>query len=194
MSLQQYSKEQLKEMSLIEAAYEWLRDQKQAVPFQDMMKELASRLELSQDEVKTRISQFYTDLNIDGRFLSLGDNLWGLRIWYPIDQSEEETVTTIKPKKKKAKKAVDEEDLDLVDYDDADDEEIEYDDLDTFDDNDDDDEDEDLLEEEDLIEDDIDEDFDDDDEELLETEDEYDLDEDVEDDEDEFADEDEDLR
>ncbi|PLR79772.1 DNA-directed RNA polymerase subunit delta [Bacillus canaveralius] len=191
MSLKQYTKEQLKEISLIEAAYEWLHDQKQAVPFHEMMKALTSRLELSEAEVKTTIAQFYTDLNIDGRFLCLGDNRWGLRVWYPIDQSEEDTVTPVKPKKKKAKKVVDEDELDVVEFDDAEEEEIEYDELDTFDDNDDDDEDDDLLGDDDLIEeDDLDEDFDDEDEEILETEDEYDLDEEAEDEEDEVVDED----
>ncbi|TXF92772.1 DNA-directed RNA polymerase subunit delta, partial [Lactobacillus delbrueckii subsp. bulgaricus] len=75
-------------------------------------------------ELGDRIAQFYTDLNIDGRFLALSDQTWGLRSWYPYDQLDEETQPTVKAKKKKAKKAV-EEDLDLDEF-----EEIDEDDLD----------------------------------------------------------------
>ncbi|MBU8881021.1 DNA-directed RNA polymerase subunit delta [Bacillus sp. FJAT-29790] len=167
MSLKEYSKEQLQEMSLIEMAFELLKSRKEAVSFKEIMDELTSLLGLSDAEVKQRIAQFYTDLNIDGRFLGLGDNRWGLRVWYPIDQVEEEVVTDIKPKKKKAKKAK-EEDLDLDDYDELDEEDIDYDDIDGLEDEEDEliDEDDDLLEEDD-------EELDDDD--LIEKDEEYDL-------------------
>ncbi|WP_066399602.1 DNA-directed RNA polymerase subunit delta [Cytobacillus eiseniae] len=183
MSLSEFSKEQLQEMSLIEIAYEILKSRKAAMPFKEIIDELSNLLELSDEQVKTKIAQFYTDLNIDGRFLGLGDNTWGLRVWYPIDQVEEEVVTDIKPKKKKAKKAADDDDLDL-DYDDLDEEEIDYDDIDDLDD-------EELLDEDDddLL-DDEDEEIDDD---LLEKDDDFELeDEDKELDEDELDEEEDD--
>jgi DNA-directed RNA polymerase subunit delta len=127
LSLEQYSKEQLKEMSLIEIAYEYLKNHKQAVAFNQLINDIATSLELSEEEVKSRIAQFYTDMNIDGRFLALGENRWGLRVWYPVDTVEEEVVTAVKAKKKKAKKVIEEEDVDLDDYDDSD-EDLDYDD------------------------------------------------------------------
>ena len=173
MSLKQYSKEQLKELSLIEMAYEFLENSKQPIAFNDLVKEIQSAAGVSDKEMKTRIAQFYTDVNIDGRFLSLGDNRWGLRVWYPVDTQEEEVVTVVKPKKKKAKKkAVVVDDFDEI-------EEEEYDDLDDLDDFaddeddllDDDDEDDD---EEDRLEDDL---IDDIDEDVIEDEEVIDLDE-----------------
>ena len=65
------------------------------------MDEVASLMGLSEQVVKQRIAQFYTDVNIDGRFLSLGENQWGLRVWYPVDQVVEEIVNPVKAKKKK---------------------------------------------------------------------------------------------
>lgn len=190
MSLQTYSKEQLQEMSLIEIAYEFLKGKKEAVPFKEIMDEVTTLLELTEDEVKAKIAQFYTDLNIDGRFLGLGDNRWGLRIWYPIEQVEEEVVTIIKPKKKKAKKLKDEDDLDL-EYDDLDEDEIEYDELDDFEDEEDEEEDlledeEDLLDVDDLEEEDLEDD-------LLEEDEEYLVDEELEEEDELEEDEDEDL-
>lgn len=146
MGLSQFTKEQLTEMSLIEMAYEILKSQKQPASFKEILDEISSTLGLTEDEVKTRIAQFYTDLNVDGRFLSLGENRWGLRVWYPVDQTEEEVVTPTKPKKKKAKKVVDEdEDLDIdfeedeeEIFDDILDDDVDEEDLDDLDEDDDD--------------------------------------------------------
>jgi DNA-directed RNA polymerase subunit delta len=192
LSLEQISKEELQDMSLIEVAYELLKSKKEPMAFNDIMGEVAKLLDLSEEQVKSKIAQFYTDLNIDGHFIGLGDNRWGLRSWYPVDQYEEEVVTVIKPKKKKAKKKVD-DDLDLEDYDELDEEDIDYDDIDGFDDDDltEDDEDDDLLDDDD----DIDEDFEDD-EEIIDKDEEFDLDDDdeeLEEDELEIEDDEEDL-
>jgi DNA-directed RNA polymerase subunit delta len=192
VSLKQLSKEELRQTSFIELAHEIMTDKKQAVTFQEVLKEIKSLLGISESEVKSRMIQFYTDLNIDGRFIALGENRWGLREWYPVDQIEEETVPTMKStKKKKAKKKV-EEDLDLDDFDDLEDEDLDddldYDDLDDT-------EDEDLTDddddEEEEIDEDIDEDLDvDDDEEELEIDELEELDD--EDEEEETDDEEED--
>lgn len=188
MSLKQLSKEELRQTSFIELAHEIMTDKKQAVTFQEVLNEIKSLLEISESEVKSRMVQFYTDLNIDGRFIALGENRWGFREWYPVDQIEEETVPTMKStKKKKAKKKV-EEDLDLDEFDDLDDEDLDE-DLD-YDDLDDTEDDEDLTDDDD--DEDIDEDLDvDDDEEELEI-DEFDELDDEDDEEKETDDEEED--
>jgi DNA-directed RNA polymerase subunit delta len=159
--LQEYSKEEVQEMSLIEIAYELLTDKKQAVHFQDIVDETAKLKGLKEKEMKEKIPQFYTDLNIDGRFLAIGENQWGLRIWYPIDQVVEEIVNPVKAKKKKkAKKKAVEEEVMLDGFDDP--VEVELEELDVFDEEDDDDD--------DLLDDDLDEDLlddDDDDDDLI---------------------------
>ncbi len=162
MSLKKLPKEQIQEMSFIEIAYELLVEKKKPVSFQDIRKEITVLLNLSEQEVNEKIAQFYTDLNIDGRFLSLGENNWGLRTWYPVDHVVEEVVPAAKPKKKKAKakKAKKEE---LEDFDEVEEEEEEedliFEDIDDLEDDDDDDDD--LLDDDDL-DDDLDEDLDDD--------------------------------
>lgn len=190
MSLKELDREELREMSFIEITYELLKNKKDAMTFHEIMNEIKGLLELSDEQVREKIAQFYTDLNIDGRFLGLGDNRWGLRLWYPIEQQEEDVVTEIKPKKKKAKKALDEDEID--EYDELDEEDIDYDDIDDLEEYDDEEEDEILDDEDDLLED---EEIEDD--ELLEEDEEYDLgdeDEDIEEDEeiDEIDEEDED--
>jgi DNA-directed RNA polymerase subunit delta len=187
LSLAQYSKEELQELSLMEMAYEYLQNSKQPIAFADLLQEIKKAAGISDEEIRTRLAQFYTDINVDGRFLSLGGNRWGLRVWYPVDTAEEEVVAVVKPKKKKAKKVVDEDDIE--DFDEVD--EIE-DDFDDFDDEDD------LLDDEDDIDIDEDDDLDlDDDDEVIEDDldieldEEDDLDEDLEEEEEEFVDEEE---
>ncbi|WP_415813676.1 DNA-directed RNA polymerase subunit delta [Mesobacillus thioparans] len=173
LSLSKYSKEELQEMSMIEVAYEVLKEKKQAITFQELMAEIKSVLKLDKTDYAERMVQFYTDINIDGRFMSQSEGRWGLRVWYPVDQIEEDNVTTVKPKKKKAKKAVDEDDLDLDEFDEIDEEDLDYDDIDDFDEDDDDDvidEDDDDDEDEDFDEDLEDSDDFEDDDELLEDE------------------------
>ena len=47
------------------------------------------------DEIENRVVQFYTDLNTDGRFLNIGENQWGIRDWYSVDDIEEKIAPTI---------------------------------------------------------------------------------------------------
>lgn len=76
---------------------------KQVTSFQDLLAEIGAILGLPKEETESKMIQFYTDLNIDGRFISLGDNTWGLRAWYPVDQIDEEVTHTVKTKRKKRK-------------------------------------------------------------------------------------------
>jgi DNA-directed RNA polymerase subunit delta len=188
LSLAQYSKEELQELSLIEMAHEYLKNSKQPIAFNELINEITNAVGMSQEEIRSRLAQFYTDMNIDGRFLSLGENRWGLRVWYPVDTAEEEVVTVVKPKKKKAKKVVEEDEIE--DFDEIDEEE--YDELDDFADEDDlldDDDDLDIDEDEDL---DLDEDVIEEDE--FELDEDEDLDEDLDEEEEVFEEEeDEDL-
>ncbi len=158
--------ESVKELSMIELAHMIMTEGGQAVVFSELVKEIQETLEMSEGELHERLSQFYTDLNIDGRFIYLGEAGWGLRGWYPYEQIDEEVIMPTKPKKKRSKKAakveedfeedlLDEEDEDLLDEDLLD---------------------EDLLDEEDEEDEDL---LDEDDEDLLEDEDEELLGEDL---------------
>ena len=162
MQLANLSKEEVSEMAYIEIANLLLIEKKEAIDFKVMMDQIQKMLGLTDAEVSEKMGQFYTDLNVDGRFISIGDNRWGLKGWYPVEQVEEETVPASKVKKKKGKKAI------VDDFDDVD-EDLDFDDLDDFDDDDDS-----LLDDDDFeedLDDDIDDDDDDDDDDLIDDED-----------------------
>lgn len=123
LDLSQLTNEERKELSLIEVAHYVLENRREVMPFQAIVNEITKFLDLSEGEMRDRLVQFYTDMNIEGNFISLGNNTWGLRAWYPIDAIDEEVQTQTKTKKRKS----DDEDDEDIDEDILDDD-IEYED------------------------------------------------------------------
>ncbi|UOQ87098.1 DNA-directed RNA polymerase subunit delta [Gracilibacillus salinarum] len=180
MSLQDLTKERAEDMAMIDIATLILEEENKALNFREIFDRVAKIKGLTEAQMDMSISQFYTDLNIDGRFMTKGSNLWGLKRWYPVEEIDED-ITPV-PKKKKKKKAaakkkkkkaapveeVDEtEDLDESIDQDSDNDVVGFDDEDLDSDVDDlsDDEDDFDFDDDEDLDDDIDEDFDDDDEE-----------------------------
>lgn len=104
MSLKKYSHEELARTSMIELADLMLVDKKKALDFRDAFEKIAEMKGFTEEQKHESIAQFYTDLNIDGRFMTTGSNMWGLKRWYPVEQIDE-AITEEPKKKKKAKKA-----------------------------------------------------------------------------------------
>ena len=116
MNIHEMTKEQLSEESMIDIAFAILTEKQEPLTLPQLMDEIRKLTGVTEKEMKSRMHQFYTDMNIDGRFLAINDNRWGLREWYPVDQIEEETAPVVKVrKKKKKKKAVLDEDDDEED-------------------------------------------------------------------------------
>ncbi|WP_304511109.1 DNA-directed RNA polymerase subunit delta [Amylolactobacillus amylophilus] len=130
--------------------------------FVDLVNAIQNFLNTKDEEIRDRLPQFYTDLNIDGSFISLGDNVWGLRSWYSYESVDEEVnhpedeEETPRKKNKKVNAFLADVDDDIIDYDadDPEDDDLTVDDDDEEDDDDfekvakddvDDDEDEDEL-------------------------------------------------
>ena len=69
------------EKSLLDYGFDVLSASKEPVKFIDLFKKSIelSGLELSEAELKVRMSKFYTQLSLDGRFITLTDNFWDLR-------------------------------------------------------------------------------------------------------------------
>ncbi|QKS72789.1 DNA-directed RNA polymerase subunit delta [Paenalkalicoccus suaedae] len=119
MSLKDYTKEQLAEISMLDIAYELLVEQNSPADYQALLSRIAELRDMTETQIQERISHLYTQMSIDGRFVNLGENRWGLRSWYPFDQTEEELSQTM-PKKKKARAEEDEEVVDEFEVEDID--------------------------------------------------------------------------
>lgn len=92
MSLKKVNEEEILKMSMIELANLILADQKEEMNFLDLYEKIAELKKLSEADKERYLSQFYTDLNIDGRFIALGSNVWGLKRWFPVSQTSEKAL------------------------------------------------------------------------------------------------------
>ncbi|MFJ7736109.1 DNA-directed RNA polymerase subunit delta [Lysinibacillus sp. NPDC097287] len=113
MNFREMTKEQLAEESLINLTHAILEEKRTSIPLNDLLTILKELTGLKDAEIKKRLLQFYTDLNVDGRFLYNQENGWGLREWFKVEQIEEETAPSVKTHKKKAKAVVEDDDDDL---------------------------------------------------------------------------------
>ncbi len=134
MELNQFKGQSKDELAMVDVAHAILETTGLVRDFNDLLAEVADYLELSDSDLDEEMVQFYTDLNVDGRFISLGDNRWGLRNWYPIDSIDEEIThdndeEDEKPRRRKKRNDFDDEDYeeelgeDELDDDDEDEEE-----------------------------------------------------------------------
>ena len=144
MGLNDFKDQNKDELSMIEVARAILQDNGKRMAFADIVNAIQKYLGKSDEEIRDRLPQFYTDLNTDGEFISLGDNVWALRSWYPYESVDEEVNHPEDeedvPRKKRHKKVNaflgDSDDDDIIDYDsdDPEYEDLEIDDEDSEDD------------------------------------------------------------
>ena len=71
----------MNDKSLLDYGFDVLSASKDPVKFIDLFNKSLelSGLQLSDNELKARMSKFYTQLSLDGRFITLTDNYWDLR-------------------------------------------------------------------------------------------------------------------
>ena len=136
MELEVFAGQEKSELSMIEVARAILelRGRDHEMYFSDLVNEIQNYLEKSNSEIREALPLFYTELTVDGSFIPLGDNKWGLRSWYAIDEVDEEIIAleetdedeTPKKRKKKRVNAFMDGDDDAIDYndDDPEDEEV----------------------------------------------------------------------
>lgn len=111
LKFRELTKEQLAEESLINLAFAILEEKKGPIVFEDLIKIMQGLNGHSDKKMKSRLVQFYTDMNVDGRFLLENDKGWGLREWYKVEQIEEETAPSVKIRKKKTKAVVEDDEI-----------------------------------------------------------------------------------
>lgn len=106
MLLDDYSKEMMNENSFIDMSHIYLKEQGKEKNLYDIIDKFKEVGGYKDSEIENRVLQFYTDLNTDGRFLSTGEGVWGLRDWYSVDDISDKIAPTVH----KIELAVEEED------------------------------------------------------------------------------------
>ncbi|WP_028988385.1 DNA-directed RNA polymerase subunit delta [Thermicanus aegyptius] len=87
------NKEELAEMAMVDLAHMILMEGSEPVSFADLARRIQEAKGIGEEEMNAWLVQLYTEMNIDGRFVNIGEGLWGLKKWYPIEQFEEAILT-----------------------------------------------------------------------------------------------------
>ena len=98
------------EMSFVDLAYQWLAETKEPKKFHDLVQHVAQIKGYPQESIEQLLVMFYTDLNVDGRFTCVGENLWGLKHWYPFESTEDD-ILSLELAEDEELEAVEEEEL-----------------------------------------------------------------------------------
>lgn len=110
--------EEVAQLPLVELAFELLKARKEPYYFRDMMREIQELRGMTEEQVMDVIARLYTEINIDGRFVCVGQNVWGLKRWYPVDKTGEKSGTSRRFVRATGDAFSDDDELD--DYDDVD--------------------------------------------------------------------------
>lgn len=132
MELEVFAGQEKNELSMIEVARAILEKngRDHDMYFSDLVNEIQTYLGKSDSDIRESLPHFYSDLNIDGSFIPLGENKWGLRSWYAIDEIDEEIITLEEEegvsKRNKRVNAFMDGDEDAIDYSDDDPEDEDF--------------------------------------------------------------------
>lgn len=136
MKLDVFAGQEKDELSMIEVARAILeeRGRDKEMFFSDLVNDIQTYLGKSDAAIREALPYFYADLNTDGSFIPLGENKWGLRSWYAVDEIDEEIITLedndededAPKRKKKRVNAFLGDDEDAIDYNDDDPEDEDY--------------------------------------------------------------------
>ena len=72
--------------SLIEYAYEFVSKHKESVNFKEIWEHVKKEAGLSEEQANAKVGQFFTNMMLDGRFITLGENEWDLRERHVFDK------------------------------------------------------------------------------------------------------------
>ena len=72
--------------SLLDYAFDCISQSKEPVNFKDLWAYVVKESGIDEELAARKISSFYTNLMLDGRFVTLGENNWDLRTRHSFDK------------------------------------------------------------------------------------------------------------
>lgn len=72
--------------SNLDVAYDIMQNKEGSFTFKELWEEICKIQGYDEEESKKRMGKFYTNLFMDGRFITLGENVWDLRDRYTFDR------------------------------------------------------------------------------------------------------------
>ncbi len=103
--------------SNLDIAYELVLKKKAPVEFNKLWQEVSQIQGFSEEEANAKIGKFYTNLSLDGRFITLGENTWDLRERYVFEKVHIDMNDVYRDVEEEADEDLESEDGEEKDYD-----------------------------------------------------------------------------
>ena len=97
--------------SMLDIAYNYIDKAEKEVNFNDLWNYVVVACELSEEAAVAKLPRFYSNLMIDGRFITLGQNIWDLRSRHTFQESHIDTGEVYREADENIERDEDEEDL-----------------------------------------------------------------------------------
>lgn len=91
-SISQLTDREVQETAMVDLAFYILKEKGEPILYRELMEEIVKLKGFSEEEKAFYIAQLFTEINIDGRFVCVGKSLWGLKSWYPMEQTTDSAV------------------------------------------------------------------------------------------------------
>lgn len=75
-----------KQSSMVDVAYDLMTKKKKPVDFYKLLQEVSEIKGFDQNDQEENESLFYTNITLDGRFITVGENRWDLRSRHKFDE------------------------------------------------------------------------------------------------------------
>ncbi len=72
--------------SLLDYAFDYVSQNKEPVKFKDLWAYVVKESQISDELAAKKVSAFFTNLLLDGRFVALGENTWDLRNRHKLEE------------------------------------------------------------------------------------------------------------
>lgn len=97
MKFKKYSEHELQEMPLTEVAFLYLSSVKKPVSFNKLVDIVFTAVGKSDEERTVQLGKFYTDLTIDGRFVTFSNGKWDLRARHRFEAFDWDEAMELEP-------------------------------------------------------------------------------------------------
>lgn len=72
--------------SMVDVAFELMSKKKKAMDFYKLWQEVSEVKGFNEEQIDERESLFYTNITLDGRFITVGENKWDLRSRHKFEE------------------------------------------------------------------------------------------------------------
>ena len=73
------------QISMVDLAYQIMKERTQPIDFYELWSIICEKKQFTEEEIDENESNFYTNITLDGRMITTGENRWDLRVRHKFE-------------------------------------------------------------------------------------------------------------